>query len=77
MDEIVIKGAIGTGSYGEVYRALVRGKIVAVKKLHVRNLRAEADRLVLPGGVAHVPAQPPEHRGLHRRRDGSPATCAS
>ena len=41
MEEIVMKGAIGTGSYGEVYRALVRGKIVAVKKLHVRNLRAE------------------------------------
>ena len=41
MDEIVMKGAIGTGSYGEVYRAMVRGKIVAVKKLHVRNLRAE------------------------------------
>jgi GAF domain-containing protein len=41
MDEIVMKGAIGTGSYGEVYKALVRGKIVAVKKLHVRNLRAE------------------------------------
>jgi len=41
MDEIVMKGAIGTGSYGEVFRALVRGKIVAVKKLHVRSLRAE------------------------------------
>ena len=41
MDEIVMKGAIGTGSYGEVYRAAVRGKVVAVKKLHVRNLRAE------------------------------------
>lgn len=41
MSEIVMRGAIGTGSYGEVYRAEVRGKTVAVKKLHVRNLKAE------------------------------------
>jgi len=41
MEDIVLKGAIGNGSYGEVYRALVNGNIVAVKKLHVRNLKAE------------------------------------
>lgn len=41
MDDIILKGAIGTGSYGEVYRAQVNGQIVAVKKLHVRNLKAE------------------------------------
>jgi len=41
MEDIHIRGAIGTGSYGEVYRAEVRGRIVAVKKLHVRNLKAE------------------------------------
>lgn len=41
MEDIHLKGAIGTGSYGEVYRAVVRGKVVAVKKLHVRNLKAE------------------------------------
>jgi len=41
MDEIQLKKAIGTGSYGEVFKAAVRGKIVAVKKLHVRNLKAE------------------------------------
>ena len=41
MEDIVMKGAIGNGSYGEVYRAQVNGNIVAVKKLHVRNLKAE------------------------------------
>jgi serine/threonine protein kinase len=41
MSDIVMKGAIGNGSYGEVYRAMVNGSIVAVKKLHVRNLKAE------------------------------------
>jgi len=41
MDDITLKGAIGNGSYGEVYRAQLHGKIVAVKKLHVRNLKAE------------------------------------
>jgi hypothetical protein len=41
MEDIQMKGAIGNGSYGEVYRALVSGSIVAVKKLHVRNLKAE------------------------------------
>jgi len=41
MEEITLKGAIGTGSYGEVYRAEVGGQIVAIKKLHVRNLKAE------------------------------------
>lgn len=41
MEDIIMKGAIGNGSYGEVYRAQVNGQIVAVKKLHVRNLKAE------------------------------------
>jgi len=42
MEDIKMKGAIGTGSYGEVYRAEVNGgHVVAVKKLHVRNLKAE------------------------------------
>jgi len=41
MEDIQLKGAIGSGSYGEVYRAQVGGRIVAVKKLHVRNLKAE------------------------------------
>jgi hypothetical protein len=45
MEDIKMKGAIGTGSYGEVYRAslCIKGvnEIVAVKKLHVRSLRAE------------------------------------
>jgi GAF domain-containing protein len=41
MQDIQLKGAIGNGSYGEVYRAQVGGAIVAVKKLHVRNLKAE------------------------------------
>jgi hypothetical protein len=42
MEDIKMRGAIGTGSYGEVYRAEVNGgQIVAVKKLHVRNLKAE------------------------------------
>lgn len=41
MDEVKLIAPIGTGSYGEVYKAMVRGKIVAVKKLHVRNLKAE------------------------------------
>lgn len=41
MDEIILKGEIGRGSYGEVFRAIARGKLVAVKKLKVRNLRAE------------------------------------
>jgi putative methionine-R-sulfoxide reductase with GAF domain len=46
MEDITMKGAIGTGSYGEVFRATVKdGKgdpqLVAVKKLHVRNLKAE------------------------------------
>jgi GAF domain-containing protein len=41
MDEITLVNPIGTGSYGEVYRAKVRNKTVAVKKLHVRQLKAE------------------------------------
>lgn len=41
MEDIQLKGCIGTGSYGEVYRAVVKGQVVAVKKLHVRNLKAE------------------------------------
>lgn len=43
MDDIKMRGAIGTGSYGEVYKAEIGNppKIVAVKKLHVRNLKAE------------------------------------
>jgi GAF domain-containing protein len=45
MEDIVMRGAIGTGSYGEVYKAEVAinktPTIVAVKKLHVRNLKAE------------------------------------
>jgi len=41
MDEVKLLAPIGTGSYGEVYKAMVRGKVVAVKKLHVRNLKAE------------------------------------
>jgi serine/threonine protein kinase len=41
MDDIQIKGTIGQGSYGEVFRAVVDQQMVAVKKLHVRNLKAE------------------------------------
>lgn len=41
MDDIQIKSRIGEGSYGEVFRAVVDGQIVAVKKLHLRNLKAE------------------------------------
>ena len=42
MDDLKMRGAIGTGSYGEVYKAeLASGEVVAVKKLHVRNLKAE------------------------------------
>jgi hypothetical protein len=41
MDEIQLMQRIGSGSYGEVYKGSVRGQIVAVKKLHVRNLKAE------------------------------------
>ena len=42
MEDIKMRGAIGTGSYGEVYKAEVNGgQVVAVKKLHVRNLKAE------------------------------------
>ena len=43
MNEITLKGSIGTGSYGEVYKAQVHGieQMVAIKKLHVRNLKAE------------------------------------
>lgn len=41
MEEIHLKGSIGNGSYGEVYRAVVRNQLVAVKKLHVKSLKAE------------------------------------
>eukprot|EP01006_Ploeotia_vitrea_P040268 TRINITY_DN66418_c10_g1_i1.p1 TRINITY_DN66418_c10_g1~~TRINITY_DN66418_c10_g1_i1.p1 ORF type:complete len:1178 (+),score=714.93 TRINITY_DN66418_c10_g1_i1:110-3643(+) len=41
MDEIKLVAPIGTGSYGDVYKATVRNKVVAVKKLHVRSLKAE------------------------------------
>lgn len=43
MNEIIIKGCIGTGSYGEVYKATIGAsdKLVAIKKLHVKNLKAE------------------------------------
>ncbi len=41
MEEVKLLSPIGTGSYGEVFKATVRNKTVAVKKLHVRNLKAE------------------------------------
>lgn len=41
MDEITLNTPIGTGSYGEVYKATLHGKTVAVKKMHVRTLKAE------------------------------------
>jgi putative methionine-R-sulfoxide reductase with GAF domain len=41
MDELQLLNRIGTGSYGEVYKAKVRGQIMAVKKLFVRNLKSE------------------------------------
>jgi len=41
LEEIELQKPIGTGSYGEVFRALIKGKVVACKKLHIRNLKAE------------------------------------
>ncbi len=41
MEEIDLLQPIGAGSYGEVYKAVVRGRVVAVKKLHVKSLKAE------------------------------------
>lgn len=42
MEEIeLMHPPIGSGSYGEVYRAMVRGRLVAVKKLHAKTLKAE------------------------------------
>ena len=42
-DDLLMKGLIGVGSYGEVYRAVVldTGQVVAVKRFHVRQLQAE------------------------------------
>jgi len=41
MDDIKLLNSIGSGSYGEVYKAIVNDDIVAVKRLHARSLRAE------------------------------------
>jgi len=41
MKDVNIVCPIGSGSYGEVYKAKVRNQLVAVKKLHVKYLRAE------------------------------------
>ena len=42
-DDLLMKGLIGVGSYGEVYRAVVldSGLTVAVKRFHTRHLHAE------------------------------------
>ena len=42
-EDLLMKGLIGVGSYGEVYRAVVldSGLTVAVKRFHVRHLQAE------------------------------------
>ena len=42
-EDLMMKGLIGVGSYGEVYRAIVleSQQTVAVKKFHVRQLQAE------------------------------------
>ena len=42
-DDLAMKGLIGVGSYGEVYRAVVidTQQTVAVKRFHVRQLQAE------------------------------------
>lgn len=41
MEDIELLNTIGSGSYGEVYKANVRNKVVAVKKLHVKSIKAE------------------------------------
>jgi GAF domain-containing protein len=41
MEDIEMLNTIGAGSYGEVYKANVRGRVVAVKKLHVKSIKAE------------------------------------
>lgn len=45
MDEVQLLSPIRSGSYGEVYKANVRGKLVAVKKLHIRDLKADQLRV--------------------------------
>ncbi|KNC47314.1 uncharacterized protein AMSG_11783 [Thecamonas trahens ATCC 50062] len=40
-DEITFDKAIGTGSYGEVWRGLWRGTDVAIKRIHNRDFSAE------------------------------------
>jgi hypothetical protein len=73
-DDVALQGVLGRGSFATVYSGIWRGRLVAVKLLHLPNLEALQQLSGTGSGTNQTPGNTPGGDGRHPSRGSSGPT---